>query len=151
MLTFCAVFKTAFIFSTCRCRTDALFHRETTTRQMQKRILIFDDNTDILELCTLILESAGYKIQTSTHSNSIAEEASAFSPDLILMDNWLPDLGGIAATKILKNNPLLKNIPVIYFSANNEVKILAKNAGADDYLAKPFDISALEEMVKKHT
>ena len=75
---------------------------------MQKRILIFDDNTDILELCTLILESAGYKIQTSTHSNSIAQEASAFSPVLILMDNWLPDLGGIASTKILKNNPLLK-------------------------------------------
>ena len=67
------------------------------------------------------------------------------------MDNWLPDLSGIAATKILKNNTLLKNIPVIYFSANNEVKVLAKNAGADDYLAKTFDISALEEMVKKHT
>ena len=115
-----------------------------------KKVFIFDDNTDILELCTLILEDAGYEIKTSATSNDISVQVAAYMPDLIFMDNWLPDVGGVEATQELKNNPLLKHIPVIYFSANNDVKALAEKAGADNYLAKPFDIHAFEEIVKMH-
>ncbi|WP_199137181.1 response regulator [Pedobacter sp. ASV12] len=114
---------------------------------MNKKVFIFDDNTDILELCTLILEDAGYEIKTSASSNHIVDQVRAFMPDLIFMDNWLPDIGGIEATQALKNHPDLKHIPVIYFSANNDVKALAQQAGADTYLPKPFDIEALEEIV----
>ncbi|SFH13092.1 response regulator [Pedobacter insulae] len=115
---------------------------------MNKKVFIFDDNTDILELCTLILEDAGYEIKTSATSNDITNQVSAYMPDLIFMDNWLPDVGGVEATQELKSDPLLKHIPVIYFSANNDVKALAEKAGADNYLAKPFDIQAFEEIVK---
>lgn len=116
---------------------------------MNKKVFIFDDNTDILELCTLILEDAGYQIKTSATSNNIVDQVSAYMPDLIFMDNWLPDVGGVEATQELKNDPNLKHIPVIYFSANNDVKALAEKAGADYYLAKPFDIQDFEEMVKE--
>ena len=117
---------------------------------MNKKIFIFDDNSDILELCTLILEDAGYEIKTSATSNHIVDQVSAYMPDLIFMDNWLPDVGGIEATQELKNHSDLKHIPVIYFSANNDVSILAQKAGADSYLSKPFDIQTLEEIVSKH-
>ncbi len=115
---------------------------------MNKKIFIFDDNEDILELCTLILESAGYETKTSPTSNDIIGQVSAYEPDVILMDNWLPDVGGIVATQTLKQHPQYKNIPVIYFSANNDVKTLAATAGADRYLPKPFDIDELENMVR---
>ncbi len=117
---------------------------------MAKKVFIFDDNVDILELCTLILEDAGYEIKTSHTSNEIVQQVSEYMPDVIFMDNWLPDIGGIEATQRLKKHPELKHIPVIYFSANNDVGILAQKAGAESYLSKPFDIQTLEEIVKKH-
>ena len=115
-----------------------------------KKVFIFDDNEELLELCTIILEDAGYQIKTSLTSNNITQQVSEYKPDIIFMDNWLPDISGIEATKELKANDDLRHIPVIYFSANNNVSELAKEAGADDYLSKPFDIIALEEIVKKH-
>jgi two-component system alkaline phosphatase synthesis response regulator PhoP len=116
----------------------------------QKKVFIFDDNTDILELCTFILEDAGYEIKTSSTSNNIIDQVSAYIPDIIFMDNWLPDIGGIEATRELKCHATLKNIPVIYFSANNDVMLLADQAGADGYLSKPFDIQELENIILKH-
>lgn len=116
----------------------------------QKKVFIFDDNSDILELCTFILEDAGYEIKTSSTSNNIIDQVSAYIPDIIFMDNWLPDVGGIEATRELKNHDQLKNIPVIYFSANNDVMSLADQAGADGYLSKPFDIQELENIILKH-
>lgn len=116
----------------------------------KKRVFVFDDNTDILELCTIILEDAGYDIKTSSTSNNIIDQVSAYIPDIVFMDNWLPDVGGIDATKELKAHETLKSIPVIYFSANNDVKALAEQAGADGYLSKPFDIQELENIIAKY-
>ena len=116
-----------------------------------KKVFVFDDNADILDLCTIILEDAGYDIRTSATSNNIIDQVLSFTPDIIFMDNWLPDVGGIDATKELKAHKILKNIPVIYFSANNDVKSLAAEAGADGYLSKPFDIQELEDIISKHT
>lgn len=115
-----------------------------------KKVFIFDDNLDILELCTEILNDIGCEVKTSPTTNSIEQQVSEFSPDLILMDNWLPDMSGIEATQLIKANDTLKKIPVIYFSANSNISELAKEALADDFLAKPFDIDEFEEMVKKY-
>lgn len=117
---------------------------------MNKKIFIFDDNDDILDLCTIILEEAGYEIKTSATTNNIESQVLEYMPDLIFMDNWIPDLGGVDATKRIKSNPTLSSIPVIYFSANNEVGKLAQTAGADGFLSKPFDIVELEEIVGKY-
>jgi len=116
---------------------------------MSKRVLIFDDDVDILSICTYILEEQGWEVQTSSHCNNIVETVRAFMPKVILMDNWIPDTGGVVATQTLKKEPDLKNIPVIYFSANNDIQSLARQAGADTYLEKPFDLNELEAVIDK--
>ena len=73
----------------------------------------------------------------------------AESPDVILMDNWIPDIGGIKATRLIKESDRFQQIPVIFFSANNDVTEMAANAGAEFSLQKPFDISELENIVVK--
>lgn len=117
---------------------------------MSKKIFIFDDNLEILDLCTEILNDLGCEVKTSPTTNNVVEQIQQFLPDLIFMDNWLPDISGIEATRLIKSDDDLKNIPVIYFSANTNINELAKEAGADDFIAKPFDIDQFEEMVLKY-
>lgn len=123
---------------------------DLTAIEKSKKIFIFDDNLEILELCTEILKDLGFEVKTSPTTNSIEQQVTEFFPDLIFMDNWLPDMSGIEATRLIKANDILKNIPVIYFSANSNISQLATEAGADDFLAKPFDIDYFEEIVNKH-
>ncbi|MCJ8210854.1 response regulator [Mucilaginibacter sp. RS28] len=112
-----------------------------------KRIIIFDDDEDILSICSYILEEQGWEVHTYTDCNNIIEKVSSVNPLVILMDNWIPDAGGIVATQTLKNDEELKNIPVIYFSANSDIQLLAEHAGAETYLAKPFDLDDLEQII----
>ena len=114
---------------------------------MPKRILICDDDSDILSICQFILGEIGLEVHTRTDCNNIISVVDEVRPDVILMDNWIPDTGGIIATRTLKQHPEFKKIPVIYFSANTDIKLLATEAGADSYLAKPFDISDLEKAI----
>lgn len=114
----------------------------------KKRILIFDDDTIILEVISIIFEDAGYEVRISETSHDIIEKVADFHPDVILMDNWIPNIGGVEATQMLKSHPEFKDIPVIYVTANNDISALAKEAGADDYIAKPFDLVDLEEKVE---
>lgn len=113
----------------------------------RKTVLIFDDDVNILELCSIILMDSGYDVEISETSHDIIEKVTALRPDVILMDNWIPDIGGIKATQLLKSNEEFKHIPVIYFSANNDIHVLAEAAGADAYLPKPFDLIELENIV----
>jgi DNA-binding response OmpR family regulator len=114
---------------------------------MARRILILDDDADILSICTYILSEQGWEVRTSSHCNDIINMVKEVQPEVILMDNWIPDTGGIIATRTLKADPELQNIPVVYFSANHDIKNLATEAGADTYLAKPFDITNFEAII----
>jgi DNA-binding NtrC family response regulator len=114
---------------------------------MRKRVAIFDDDLDILEVCSIILKIKGYEIITQTNCIDILNKVKSSKPDVILMDNWIPDIGGIKATQLLKADDETKHIQVIFFSANNNIENLAKEATADQFLQKPFDISTLHEMV----
>ena len=114
---------------------------------MSKRILILDDDSDILSICTYILEELGWDVETRNNCNNILDIVRLVQPQVILMDNWIPDTGGIIATQKIKADPELKNIPIIYFSANHDIKNLSEEAGADTYLEKPFDISQFEEVI----
>ena len=111
------------------------------------RILIFDDDTDILELCSIILGSKGFETIAKPDSKSVIEEIIEAAPDVILMDNWIPGIGGVKATQLIKGHPDTGTIPVIFFSANNNIEDLAKEAQADYYLKKPFDITELSSIV----
>ena len=113
----------------------------------QKKVIIFDDDEDILSVCTAILEQQGWKVFTFTDCNDIIQKVSKIHPDIIFMDNWIPDTGGVFATQVLKNSETYKHIPVIYFSANNDINSLALRAGAETFLAKPFEIADLTRVI----
>jgi len=115
---------------------------------MNKKVLILDDDIDILQICTIVLKKKGFDVSTVNNSSQIVDRVRAYQPDVILMDNWIPGPGGIEATKELKNTPDLHNIPVIFFSANSNVTQLAHEATADYFLQKPFDITELEAIVQ---
>lgn len=110
---------------------------------MDKRVLIFDDDEDLLIIFRFLFEDNGWQVFTCETCDEIVEKVKETGADLVLMDNWIPSIGGIAATKLLKSHAQLKDIPVIYISANNEVKKLSEKAGADAFMAKPFDFDAL--------
>lgn len=112
-----------------------------------KKILIFDDDKSILEVITIIFEENGYKVEISETSHDIIQKVEKFLPDVILMDNWIPNIGGVEATRLLKNHSEFKHIPVIYVTANNDIAALAQSAQADDFVAKPFNLEDLEEKV----
>lgn len=114
-----------------------------------KRILIFDDDRHVLEIFTIVLEDMGHIVEQCQTSHDVLEKVERFQPDLILMDNWIPDIGGVAATQILKSNPQYRDIPVILVSANSDIEDLAATAKADGFLSKPFDLDSLEGIVNE--
>ncbi len=109
--------------------------------------MIFDDDTDLLEVCSLILTAKNFEVVLKDRCTAIIDDIQVHQPDVILMDNWIPDIGGVRAIQLVKESGDHKHIPVIFFSANNNVSELATEAGADYFLQKPFDIKELEEMV----
>lgn len=117
---------------------------------MSHKILILDDDSDILFFCTYVFENMGFEVASSTHCNDIISQVSSADPDMILIDNWIPDIGGVKATQQLKASENFNDIPVVLFSANSNLSELAEEAGADDYLRKPFDLDELEALALKH-
>ncbi|MBC7946365.1 MAG: response regulator [Chitinophagaceae bacterium] len=114
---------------------------------MAKKVLIFDDDMDLLEVCSLILTAKDFEVIIKDRCTEIVSDVMHHQPDVIIMDNWIPDIGGVKATRLVKGSEELKHIPVIFFSANSNVTELAAEAGADYCLQKPFDITQLENMV----
>ena len=117
---------------------------------MANKLMIFDDDKDILFICTFVFEKLGWQVTSSENCIDIASKVKKAMPHVILMDNWIPDEGGIVATRILKDDNDLKHIPVVYFSANRDVEALSQQACADAFIKKPFDIKELEDIVTKY-
>src|ERR1700748_2572537 len=115
---------------------------------MNQRVLILDDDLDILQICTIVLKKKGFDVSTMNNSNQVTDLVKNYLPDVILMDNWMPGPGGIEANRTLKQDPPTQDIPVIFFSANSNVSQLAREAQADYFLQKPFDITELEAIVQ---
>lgn len=118
---------------------------------MNKSVLVCDDDEGIIDVTTIILEDKGYKVIPINNCQEIFAKIEKSKPDVILLDLWMPNLTGEEITKELKKNKKLKNIPVIIVSASKDTEKVAKAAGADDFICKPFDIVELENMVEKHT
>lgn len=116
---------------------------------MKNTIIIFDDDAEILQICSIILEARGFTVVTENNCENVAQKVLASGAQVVLMDNSIPQAGGIAATREIKQTGSTKNIPVIFFSANSNVATMSQQAGAEFYLAKPFDISELEETVSQ--
>ncbi|MEJ6979238.1 response regulator [Pedobacter sp. P351] len=114
-----------------------------------KRILVCDDDLDILDILEYALTDSGWEVVKSFNVDDIIEKVENANPSVIIMDNWIPGVGGIEATQTIKNHPEYHKIPVIYLTANNDIETLAEKAGADLALPKPFDLDILTRMVEK--
>lgn len=114
---------------------------------MKKNILICDDDPDIVELITLLFEKEGHKVKVVNNCESVWETFDEAYPDLILMDLWVPEMGGEAATYKLKTDKETKDIKVVLLSASTDIAEAAERSGADGYLSKPFNIKELKALV----
>ncbi|MDB5202330.1 MAG: response regulator receiver protein [Ferruginibacter sp.] len=114
---------------------------------MKGKVLIYDDDADILEVCSAILRIQGHEVDVRDNCRTLLEDIETYKPEVIMMDNWLPDIGGVKAIQLIKEQEKFVTTPVIFFSANSHVEELAKEAGADFVLKKPFDMAALQKIV----
>jgi DNA-binding response OmpR family regulator len=115
---------------------------------MGNKIIIYDDDKDILQVTAAILKMKGHEVLCREHCRELETDLQAFQPQVILMDNWLPDMGGVKAIQLIKGLPAFSTIPVVFFSANSNVEELAREAGADYILKKPFEIAELQTIIE---
>ncbi|HEX2914523.1 MAG TPA: response regulator [Chloroflexia bacterium] len=115
-----------------------------------KSVLICEDDEGIIDVAQIVLEEMGYTVIVQNDSTNIFARIEEVQPHLILLDLWMPGLSGAEITRRLKADARTQFIPIIIMSANRDTARIAQEAGADAFLAKPFDISALEEVVASH-
>ena len=109
------------------------------------RVLVVDDEADIVSTVKYRLEFCEFEVITATNGKEGLEKAANEKPDLILLDISMPVMNGHEMLERLKNSPELKDIPVIMFTAYSDAKDVAKAAelGIADYVTKPFDFTEL--------
>lgn len=115
---------------------------------MAKRVLVFDDDEDILEICKYILERKGLEVFTKQSCVHVIEDLKEYRPDVVIMDNLIPEIGGVVATRTIKNDAEFGHIPVILFTASKDIQKLAQDAQADDFIEKPFNLNQMEKIVE---
>lgn len=117
---------------------------------MSKKILVCDDDEAIAEVLQIMLEEAGYRVKLLFNGKAIQKRIKEYMPDLILLDIWMPGIGGEEVTHLLKTDPTMKHIPIVIISAlhEHEVRKIVKKIGASGFLAKPFEMRELLDLVK---
>ncbi|MDD5746202.1 MAG: response regulator [Candidatus Omnitrophica bacterium] len=117
-----------------------------------KRILIVDDEPDILRVVVFRMKKAGYEVITAEDGKTGLERASREVPDIILLDLRLPIMDGFEVCRRIKIDERLKTIPVIFLSASisEDIESKIKEYGADGYMRKPFEPEELLEKIKLH-
>ncbi|WP_299159145.1 response regulator transcription factor [uncultured Eudoraea sp.] len=116
------------------------------------RILIIEDDVGIRGNTAELLQLEGYFVSAASNGRTGLEKIKCETPDLILCDILMPEMDGFAVLRHVGQDPDLKRIPFIFFSAKSE-KIDIKagiDAGADDYLTKPFELEDLLTTIEKH-
>jgi DNA-binding response OmpR family regulator len=116
----------------------------------QKKIMIADDDPGIVDAVEMLLEFEGYEV-TSTVDGSTVLDMKHELPDLLLLDIWMSGEDGREICKKLKTTPITKDIPVIMISASRDIKQSAMDSGADDFLAKPFEMAELLKKIEDLT
>lgn len=121
----------------------------------KKKILLVDDEPDLVEAVQARLEANGYKVLTACDGQEGLAKAQREKPDLIILDIMLPKIDGYSICRLLKFDGKYKQIPIMLFSARNqEVDIkLGEEVGADAYMAKPSEssdfLAKINELLKK--
>jgi DNA-binding response OmpR family regulator len=119
---------------------------------MAKRILVVDDEPDILRLVAEALEASGYDVQTAANGAEALRLAAQYAPDLVVLDIMMPDMDGFTVCERLRERPCDLHSPVIFLTARREIndKLLGFEKGGADYVTKPFHVKELLARVKVH-
>ncbi|WP_295790980.1 response regulator [Mucilaginibacter sp.] len=114
---------------------------------MAKRILVLDDNLDILDIVHETLTYEDFEVQSTSRSDAVIALAETFNPDLVILDYRVAGVNGGDLCLQIKSHPQFKDVPVIIYSAyvNNKSELLAY--GCDAIINKPFDLTELVEKV----
>jgi DNA-binding response OmpR family regulator len=107
-----------------------------------KTIMIADDDPAILDAVGILLEFEGYDVKSSPNGAELLNMQTSL-PDLVLLDIWMSGSDGRDICRYLKTNPGTSKIPVLLVSASKDIERSAMEAGADDFLEKPFDMTVL--------
>ncbi|MFW0716370.1 response regulator [Pedobacter sp. N23S346] len=107
-----------------------------------KKILIADDDEGIVDAVTMILEVMGYDVEF-TYDGGAVIDAVKSKPDLIMLDIWMSGHDGRDICKLLKSDPEYKEIPILMISASRDIRQSAMDAGANDFMEKPFEMDSL--------
>jgi CheY-like chemotaxis protein len=116
---------------------------------MKKKIILVEDDLDILFTVGMILENAGYAVESLSSARSIVDGDYTL-PDLFILDKRMPDMDGLDVCRHLRSKPESQDIPVVIISASPKFGPHALNAGANAFLEKPFQLKALLELVQKY-
>ena len=118
---------------------------------MPKKILIVDDEPEIIDLLEMRLNRYGYKIITAFDGMEGLEKARKEIPDLIILDVMMPRMDGYSVCRMLKYDEKYKKIPIIIFTSRSQEadKVTGKEVGADAYVPKPFEPDHLVKEVKR--
>jgi DNA-binding response OmpR family regulator len=118
---------------------------------MKAKILVVDDEPDLLELIDTNLTAAGFNVLTAASGQEALRLARALQPQLILLDVMLPEMDGLEVCKLLRQDPGTRSIPIVMLTARAaEIdRVLGLELGADDYVTKPFSVRELVLRVKK--
>lgn len=114
------------------------------------KILIVDDDPDIVLAIVFILEDAGYTVISTAHGDVVPRLIETERPVLIILDMLLSGYDGREITKRLKSQEVTRRIPILMLSAHPQARQEAVAAGADAFLAKPFDLDELLSQVRAH-
>ena len=107
---------------------------------LEPKVLIVDDDVDILEFVSLNLSKEGFKVYTASNGLEAIQRATDIAPDLIILDVMMPEMDGVEACIRLRKIPSLDDTVIVFLSARHEdySQIAGLNAGADDYITKPI-------------
>jgi len=115
-----------------------------------KKILIIEDEQDIVDIATLILEDEGYEVHSFTNFLGYENIVNNCHPDLVLLDLNLQGYHGKDICKYIKGTEHLKQTSVVLMSANRDIQAVKEEAGADAYICKPFDLNDFINTVKTY-
>src|SRR5450432_1968880 len=112
-----------------------------------KKILIADDDIDLLQLVKMQLQAAGFAVQLSLNGNGITKMATENLPDVILLDITMDGISGGDICKKLKSDMATSGIPIIMFSANDNIEQVVHSCGANDFIRKPFSLQTMKDKI----
>ena len=113
-----------------------------------EKVLIVDDNSDILWVVQTVLKRYGFEVLALPKGEDVVLRTKSFSPNLILLDVFLSGIDGIAVCNKIKDNPKTRDIPVIMFSAHTNFSDVKKFCKANDFISKPFDVNELVNKIR---